>query len=230
MESSPSIAIDAAGPRTVRRLSGSHGPDTLSLDPDLPIPTPSNGGYWGADDQQSTTTASEVGTGTEDDPDDPTHLFWVPAHLHPELAPASFRAFLKEHANSDNGGAAPADDLPPSIARSLSGRSSLGRKKSMLSRQYRPSANDNVENEKVDVMPVRRNRSSIYSNSGPQLTMGDLQKLEHLAEEAAKSDDPARLRSVLRRSFSLNVSPSGAFRLVNVMATRSPLLKYCSSN
>lgn len=76
----------------------------------------------------------------------------------------------------------------------------------MLSKQYTPSANDRVEEEKV--VSVKRNRSSIYSTAGPQLTISDLQKLEQLAEEAAMSDDPSKLRSVLRRSLSLNVAPS----------------------
>jgi len=74
----------------------------------------------------------------------------------------------------------------------------------MLSRQYRPSENDGIEDERV--VPLRRNRSSVYS---PQLTISDLQKLEELAEEASESDDPSKLRNILRRSLSLNVSPSG---------------------
>ena len=58
----------------------------------------------------------------------------------------------------------------------------------MLSRQYKPSPNDGVEDEHV--VPIRRNRSSIY-NTGPQLTISDLQKLEELAEEASKSETHA---------------------------------------
>ena len=34
---------------------------------------------------------------------------------------------------------------------------------------------------------------------------------EELAEEASQSRDPSKLRSVLRRSLSMNVAPSGAF-------------------
>lgn len=83
----------------------------------------------------------------------------------------------------------------------------------MLSRQYKPSANDGVgEGEEEKVVPLRRNRTS-YVNV-PQLTINDLQKLEELAEEASQSDDPSKLRSVLRRSLSLNIAPSGAFLAV----------------
>jgi hypothetical protein len=77
----------------------------------------------------------------------------------------------------------------------------------MLSRQYRPADSDGVEEERV--VPIRRNRSSIY-HPGPQLTISDLQKLDELAEEASASDDPSKFRSILRRSLSLNVAPSGA--------------------
>ena len=90
--------------------------------------------------------------------------------------------------------------------------SGLGRKRSMLSRQYKPSANDGVGEQEEKVVPLRRNRSS-YVNAIPQLTISDLQKLEELAEEASQSDDPTKLRSVLRRSLSLNVAPSGILPL-----------------
>ena len=76
----------------------------------------------------------------------------------------------------------------------------------MLSRQYRPTDSDGSDDEQI--LPLRRNRSSIY-NPGPQLTINDLQKLDQLAEEASESDDPSKLRSILRRSLSLNVAPSG---------------------
>ncbi|KAG9122622.1 hypothetical protein FRC07_000933 [Ceratobasidium sp. 392] len=142
------------------------------------------------------------------DDDDSAHLFWVPAHLHPEIAPSEFRAFLKEHAraadpdnttenNASSSSSAPESTPFPGPARALS-NSGLGRKKSMLSRQYRPSADDTDD----EPQPVRRSRSSIYG--GPQLTIGDLQKIDELAQDA----DPAKLRAVLRRSLSLNVAPS----------------------
>ena len=181
-----------------RRSSAQGGPGAIPLDPDLPElhsspSSPHSKPTWAA------SLSSE-----EQEPDlteDPSHLFWVPARLHPELAPGEFRAFLKEHAR--DGGAAL---HRANSASSSSSTSSLGRKKSMLSRQYRPSESDSVEEEHV--VPIRRSKSSLYSNPAPQLTIGDLQKLEELAEEASRSDDPSKLRSMLRRSLSLNVSPS----------------------
>lgn len=187
-----------------RRSTAQGGPGSLIIDPDLP----------GASSQSSSSAyydpSNEAAYPEDADPDvvlagDPSHLFWVPARLHPEIAPAEFRQFLKEHAHTpaDASGSAP-------ISRSSSISSvGLGRKKSMLSRQYKPSENDGVENEQI--LPIRRNRSSVYNNPGPQLTINDLQKIEELAEEASRSHDPSKLRSVLRRSLSLNISPTGGF-------------------
>ncbi len=74
----------------------------------------------------------------------------------------------------------------------------------MLSRQYQPSENDDVEEEKI--VPLRRSPSNAF---GPQLTIKDLEKLDQLAEDASTSDDPSKFRNILRRSLSLNLSPTG---------------------
>ncbi|KAJ6518723.1 hypothetical protein C8R45DRAFT_807282 [Mycena sanguinolenta] len=183
----------------------STAPGALTLDPDLPNQTPPS----------PTSPYREPGSSARPSPDpapssqssdDPFHLFWVPASLHPEIAPAEFRAFLKEHARNP-----PSDDEQASLRRAPSAAanvsSGLGRKKSMLSRQYEPSEKDETADDTV--VPLRRNRSIFSSNQnqGPQLTISDLQKLEELAEEASASDDPSKLRNILRRSLSLNVSP-----------------------
>ncbi|KAG6866546.1 hypothetical protein C0991_002031 [Blastosporella zonata] len=197
--------------RDIRRRSVT--PGALTIDLDLPNQSPPSSPTSfripNPDDDSSSDTASGSGTSgsSEGPPQTPnTNLFglWVPANVHPEIAPAEFRAFLKEHARL----APSSDDGSGSFARSgsLSASSGLGRKKSMLSRQYEPNENDAVQNEHV--VPLRRNPSSFYVNQGPQLTFDDLQKLEELAEEASASDDPSRLREVLRRSLSMNVSPS----------------------
>ncbi|KAF7294513.1 Zds-C domain-containing protein [Mycena kentingensis (nom. inval.)] len=179
--------------RDIRRRSTA--PGALTLDPDLPPNQPQS-------PASPTRERSPTGSPTAD-VNDPLHLFWVPASLHPEIAPQEFRAFLKEHARNP-----PAEHETDGLGRAASTSSSgLGRKKSMLSRQYQPSENDSSDES---VVPLRRNRSGIYSsnqNQGPQLTINDLQRLDELAEEAATSDDPAKLRNILRRSLSLNVSP-----------------------
>ncbi|KAL5492162.1 hypothetical protein ACEPAI_3609 [Sanghuangporus weigelae] len=201
--------------RDIRRRSSSQGgPGSLILDPDLPAeqpttaPPPLSPQAWATTNAASTKLSTREGEDGAANPvlDDPFHLFWVPAHLHPELAPGEFRAFLKEHAH-----AAPADgssgtNLGTALSRVSSASSGLGRKRSMLSRQYKPRENDGVEEEE-NVVPLQRHKS-IYAREGPQLTISDLQKLEELADEASKSEDPTKLRRVLRRSLTLNVAPS----------------------
>ncbi|KAJ7583217.1 hypothetical protein C8J56DRAFT_863789 [Mycena floridula] len=204
--------------RDLRRRSTT--PGALALDPDLPnpkSPTSPTAPYWsGAEGESSGSSSHEESSSSElsspsssTQSDDPFHLFWVPASVHPEIAPAEFRAFLKEHARSPDGGST-------LLSRANSGSSlGLGRKKSMLSRQYRPAENDGVE-EDVNIVPLARSRSSLRSNQGPQLTISDLQRLEELAEEASTSDDPSKLRNILRRSLSLNVSPTALDRMDNI--------------
>jgi hypothetical protein len=78
-----------------------------------------------------------------DDEDDPSRLFWVPARVHPELAPMEFKTFLENRVSSikrrsgdssilsSSGGLSP-DGLDRTGSGSAKG---LQRKKSMLSRQ-----------------------------------------------------------------------------------------------
>ncbi|KAJ6581420.1 hypothetical protein B0H19DRAFT_1251644 [Mycena capillaripes] len=192
--------------RDLRRRSTT--PGALTLDPDLPNQNPPSptSPYRSPEAGSSSRPPPDPAPSTQAPSDDPFHLFWVPASLHPEIAPAEFRAFLKEHARNP-----PSDDDSASLQRSpssVSVPSGLGRKKSMLSRQYQPTEGDAAAADDT-VVPLRRNRSIFSSNQnqGPQLTISDLQKLEELAEEASSSDDPAKLRNILRRSLSLNVSP-----------------------
>ncbi|KAG6829882.1 hypothetical protein H0H92_003151 [Tricholoma furcatifolium] len=206
--------------RDIRRRSVT--PGALTIDLDLPVQSPPSSptAYrltTTSDESSSDSASGSATSGSSEGPpqtpnnqsNDPFPLFklWVPASVHPEIAPAEFRAFLKEHARlsptSEDG--SPSLDRSDSLS-SASSASGLGRKKSMLSRQYRPHENDGVENEQV--VPLRRNRSTLSYNQGPQFSIDDLQKLEELAEEASVSDDPSRLRDVLRRSLSMNVSPS----------------------
>ncbi|KAF8956930.1 hypothetical protein BDZ97DRAFT_1763330 [Flammula alnicola] len=198
--------------RDLRRRSVT--PGALTIDPDLPNQSPPSSPttHWAGKPPISPISAADVGSvgsfaqgssssdrshsagssrvadGPNNPSDDPLHLFW-------------------EHARSPVDGSD--SSATSSSHSSLSSSSSLSRKRSMLSRQYRPKENDGVEDE--NIVPLKRNRSLLYpTNPGPQLTISDLQMLEELAEEASESDDPSnsKLRNVLRRSLSLNLSPS----------------------
>lgn len=187
-------------------------------------------------DGQSNVTAS-----TDDvpltEPLDPSHLFWVPASMHPEISPSDFRRFLHDHASravreQQEGGKPPFDEQsdvnndqqssysssipsnvsPVSSVEALKKRStSIARRGSTLRRQYRPEMDD--ESDSSSSSNVNRNRRTLsqrqnYQSNVPELSIDDLQKLERLAEEASRSSDPSELRSVLRRTMSLNVAPS----------------------
>ncbi|KZT59828.1 hypothetical protein CALCODRAFT_507203 [Calocera cornea HHB12733] len=227
MPSPSQIQREYTNLREIRRRSVSTEKGALMMDPDLPDLSPTStspvasAGYWSTlpepPSPQVVAPPSPDGKVADEGMDDPTNLFWVPAHLHPELAPTEFRAFLKAHtrAQPSNGAAPSASPLssPSAHVQANPATEGLGRKKSMLSRQYQPKENDGVEDEQMPppsrMASGRRNRNSIFRETdGPQLTIDDLQKLEELAEEASKSDDPSRLRSVLRRSLSLNVAPA----------------------
>lgn len=206
-----------------RRSTAQGGPGALILDPDLPnpsSPTSPTSSYWSATPPQQlpdgdTSSGSHEDSSSSEERsaglDDPFHLFWLPARLHPEIDPGQFSAFLKEHART------PPPDGAAGLVRSSSlsvPSTGLGRKRSMLSRQYKPSENDQVEDEDEKIVPSRPNRTPLANT--PQLTISDLQRLEALAEEASKSDDPTKLRNVLRRSLSLNVSPSAMDKMDDI--------------
>jgi hypothetical protein len=191
------------------------------------------------DDNNEDRVLSAQASTSGDNEEEQSQLFWLPARLHPELAPGEFRAFLKTHSHTDSdgvvdgvgeatgaiagssanaGGSGPGLARSPSwLARSGQGTSgNLGRKRSMLSRQYQPRANDGIEHEPPplpsDASQLRRtgsHRANIYGGvKGDQgVTLEELQKLEHLVDGAGIGDDPADMRNLLRRKLSLNASP-----------------------
>lgn len=182
-----------------RRSTAQGGPGTLTIDPDLPeLHASSSGGH------SSPTWPGSTGSTPDSFPkpsviDDPSHLFWVPARLHPEIAPQEFREFLKEHSRDVISGSE--SDDPNSLSPDTT---KVSRRRSMLSRQYKPSELDGVENEQVI---IRRN--TLSSRAAPQLTISDLQKLDEITQAVSEGDDPSKISTMLRRSLSLNTSISG---------------------
>ena len=203
---------------------------------------------------------------------DPSHLFWVPASMHPEISPSDFRKFLHDAASRAVQGAAGEDameegagggagitgagavgdeDVHPalqgivrrtsktvgSIARGapassgqlradlISRSTSLSRRASTLRRQYRPETDTDISEDDESSLRVQRpaaqrklssgptsplSRSASRKDfEGPTLTLEDLQKLEQLAEEASRTQDPQALRSAISRTMSQNLTSSG---------------------
>ena len=96
-------------------------------------------------------------------------LFWLPASLHPELAPQEFKAFIREQTNPDN-----LARRTSSAGRGGYGTGRVDRKKSMLRGEYKPMKDDGVGEggDRVEG-PSRLNFE--------ELTISDLQRLEQLA-------------------------------------------------
>ncbi|KAF9192544.1 hypothetical protein BGZ51_005340 [Haplosporangium sp. Z 767] len=143
-----------------------HGPN---------IESPSSHSPSSNDDQED---MKEVEIETED----PSHLFWVPFHLHPEIAPNEYNKWLTKHGvNSKT-----ADGIANSRSHSIT------RRKSVLSAQYNPED----DNEDQPTMPTK-----IAEADGDDFLSGVFSvPLEEMGEP------PLKTKTSLRRSVSLSVS------------------------
>lgn len=152
-ESSPAaVAQELNNLQAIRRMSMS----VDNADPDLPS--------FGS----SAPTSPEA---TDDD--EASRLFWVPARLHPELAPKEFKTFVEDRVDRIRKRSGSGDSLMPGVERSNSG-SSLTRKKSMLSRQIDSSKGYEDGAERLQ----RKRSEKEQSQTSP--TAENLQELEGL--------------------------------------------------
>ena len=153
-ESSPAaVAQELSNLQALRRMSmdvhAAGDPDLPSLNPaDIP--------------SQPSPTASD---------DDSARLFWVPARIHPELAPKEFKTFLESKADQIK---RRSGDLSTLGSSSLSSRSTsissnssgLARKKSMLSREVN---NSSGYRDGADILQRKRSMSQRRQPSDPNL-------------------------------------------------------------
>lgn len=117
------------------------------------------------------------------DEDDRARLFWVPARIHPELAPTEFKTFIDNRVKSIKRRSEERNLSPDGSQQEGSG---LRRKKSMLSRQIDNSSSDGADGYTDGAELLGRKRSQ---SSGVGIT--DLQDLEALVS------DPSRARQKL---------------------------------
>lgn len=122
------------------------------------------------------------------DENDASRLFWVPASLHPELAPKEFKSFLESKADLIKRKSGDYSSLGPE--RQGSG-SSLRRKRSMLSRQI-----DDSTGYKDGADRLERQRSQSSKRDG--MLSPNLQQLESLVDDST----PANKESDLVRGMS----------------------------
>ncbi|KAF9907484.1 hypothetical protein EC991_010864 [Linnemannia zychae] len=115
--------------------------------------------------------------------DDPSHLFWVPFHLHPEIAPNEYNKWLSKHGVDSESADGIVSSRSPSITR----------RKSVLSAQYNPD-------EDTDDQPTKPPKIEEESEDHDFLSGVFTAPLEQMGEP------PLKTKTSLRRSVSLSVS------------------------
>ncbi|KAL0941802.1 telomere silencing protein [Colletotrichum truncatum] len=159
----------------------------------------------------------------DDDENDPSRLLWVPAAVHPELAPTEFKNFLETRVNTikrRSGESFISSD--GSIDRSDSG-GGLRRKKSMLSRQIDPLGTRGGDGY-IDGAERLSRKSSLRQYSTPELDLGELvkdpskvvQKLSKETQPESGAEDmpilPVAPGMGLRRSTRTTYRKNGSVR------------------
>ncbi|OAQ36170.1 hypothetical protein K457DRAFT_132143 [Linnemannia elongata AG-77] len=114
---------------------------------------------------------------------DPSHLFWVPFHLHPEIAPNEYNRWLSKHGVDSESADGMVSSRSPSITR----------RKSVLSAQYNPD-------EDTDDRPSKPPKIEEEPESQDFLSGVFTAPLDQMGEP------PLRTKTSLRRSVSLSVS------------------------
>ncbi|KAJ5849934.1 hypothetical protein N7455_009790 [Penicillium solitum] len=128
------------------------------------------------------------------DEDDASRLFWVPARLHPELAPKEFKSFLDtkaDHIKRRSG------DYSTSGSERQGSGGGLNRKRSMLSRQI-----DNSSGYTDGADRLERQRSQ--SSRRDAMLSPNLQQLETLVDDSNPLDKESLMRGMQKIDLAGN--------------------------
>ncbi|KIW04266.1 hypothetical protein, variant [Verruconis gallopava] len=163
LDSEAAVAQEFSNLQAIRRMS--MGVVDAGADPDLP--SFNSGGFH----------VPALAPAHDADEQDPARMFWVPASVHPELAPKAFESFIQDRVktikrSSLSMSSGVSSSLSPSSA---DGNGSLRRKKSMLSRQVKDGSGYQDGAERLE-----RKRSSLHRDGGG---LPSLQELEDLAQD-----------------------------------------------
>ncbi|CZT46005.1 related to SNF5-component of SWI/SNF transcription activator complex [Rhynchosporium secalis] len=181
-ESDPAaVAQEMSNLQALRRMSMDVG---NTSDPDLPS-------------FQSSLMPSIAPTG-DDDEDDPSRLFWVPARVHPELAPMEFKTFLENRVHSIKHRSGEQTSLSPSGMERAGSVGGLRRKKSMLSKQIDTDGGRGALGYKDGADQLERMKS-LSEHQIPELKIADLQELDALVRDPSKAMRKLSLETNLRR-------------------------------
>lgn len=151
------IAQELSNLQALRRMSMDVG---NSIDPDMP--------------PMGLSAMPVIAPTGDDDENDPSRLLWVPARVHPELAPSEFKSFLENRVQSIRRRSGESFlSADGDLNRSNSG--SLRRSKSKLSRQIDNSSGQGAVGYVDGAERLGRQRSSAGSHS-PELSLDELVK------------------------------------------------------
>lgn len=170
-ESNPAaVAQELSNLQALRRMSMDVG---NTSDPDLPS-------------FQGVSLMPSVAPTGDDNEDDPSRLFWVPARVHPELAPMEFKTFLENRVQSIKRRSGDQASLSPDGVERNGSVSSLRRKKSMLSRQIDNDGGRGAVGYKDGAEELERQKS-LSSDHSRDIKIADLKELDALVRDPSKA-------------------------------------------
>lgn len=201
IENANDIAQELSNLQALRRMSMDVGNTT---DPDL---LPFQG--------MSLMAMPPIAPKGNDDEADPSRLLWVPARVHPELAPMEFKSFLENRVQSMKRRSESSTLSVDSLQRSGSG--GLRRKKSMLSRQIDNGAAKGGD-DYVDGAERLERQRSLNGQHLPEVTLDELVKdptkaVQKLAQETQRQmEEPGADKGSLEDMPILPVPPGMGLR------------------
>ncbi|KAK0384738.1 hypothetical protein NLU13_7216 [Sarocladium strictum] len=174
IDNASDIAQELSNLQALRRMSMDVG---SMIDPDMPPMTLS--------------AIPAIAPSGDDDENDPSRLLWVPARVHPELAPSEFQTFLEKRVQSIRRRSGEtllsADgDLKRSDSGSSLGSGSIRRQKSKLSRQIDNSGGRGAMGYVDGAERLERKRSSGHTRelSLDELVKDPTKAVQKLAQES----------------------------------------------
>lgn len=195
-ESSPAaVAQELSNLQAIRRMSMD-----INSDPDLPS---FNSGI----------TMPTMAPSHSGDEDDPGRLFWVPARLHPELAPTEFKTFIEDKVDKLKRRSGGEDGLAPDGLGRTGSEGGLRRKKSTLSKQIDSSGDFE---DGADTLQRKRSQHGIEPNG----IHTNLQQLEDIV-----SDPASLMRRLSVDSGSSMEGPAGEDRAILPVKGAGGMLK-----
>ncbi|KAK8217450.1 hypothetical protein M8818_001206 [Zalaria obscura] len=129
------------------------------------------------------------------DDDDTSRLFWVPARLHPELAPKEFKTFVEDRVEKIRKRSGSDSSLSPDGLERQGSGGGLHRKKSMLSRQI-----DGPKGYQDGAERLERKKSQVRRPESP--TVANLAELEKLVDDPSKLIERVSLENVRKSEDS----------------------------